>query len=236
MTRAPSEARCEISMTYYSSRLSGLRLQAVYDLATPRIRRYLDEEIAHVRSRLRRGDLVLELGCGYGRVMWGLAIDARCVVGIDTAPDNLALARTLAPRSGGCAFTLMDAVRLGFRNGAFDLVACVQNGICAFRVDPFRLMSEALRVTRPGGRVLFSTYAEAFWPHRLEWFERQADVGLVGTIDRQATGDGLIACLDGFRSGTMRAADFEALCRRLGVAGKLEEVDGSSLFCEVTSV
>lgn len=81
--------------------------------------------------------------------------------------------------------------------------------------------------------MLFSSYAESFWPHRLEWFERQAEAGLVGELDREATVDGVIACRDGFRSGTMRRADFERLCTALSVEATLTEVDGSSLFCEL---
>jgi len=90
-----------------------------------------------------------------------------------------------------------------------------------------------VRVTRSGGRLLFSTYAARFWPHRLEWFEAQAAHGLVGEIDRAATRDGVIVCRDGFRAVTWDEAGFRRLVEPLGLAPGFVEVDGSSLFCEL---
>jgi len=127
----------------------------------------------------------------------------------------------------------MDASALTFRDGAFDVVVCVQNGICAFAVDPERLMREALRVTGPGGRVLFSTYSAAFWSERLQWFESQAAAGLVGAIDYDHTQNGTIVCKDGFRAGMFSTEAFLVLCRRLGVEPIITTVDDSSVFCEI---
>ena len=218
---------------YYSEKLGGARLRRCYELASDRVREYLEAEITHVQSRLQPADSVLELGCGYGRVATRLAEVASAVVGVDTSDESLGLARELGAGDPRCEFLHMDATDLRFEEGHFDAVVCIQNGICAFGVDPLRLLREALRVTRPGGRALFSTYSDRFWEHRLAWFEAQTAAGLLGPIDRSATGDGVIACTDGFRSGRLRPADFEALCERLGVAGEVTEVDGSSVFCEI---
>jgi 2-polyprenyl-6-hydroxyphenyl methylase/3-demethylubiquinone-9 3-methyltransferase len=176
---------------------------------------------------------VLELGCGYGRVALRLAGRGGRVTGIDLSAESVEMARTLAAGATDVAFRVMDASMLDFPNASYDRTVCVQNGIRAFRVDPAGLVREAVRVTRPGGRAIFSSYAEAFWPHRLRWFEIQADLGLVGPIDRAATRDGVIACTDGFRSGTMTPAGFEALCREAGLRFTIEEVDRSSVFCEI---
>ncbi len=184
-------------------------------------------------SRIRPGDSVLELGCGYGRVTREVAGAAGRVVGIDTAVESLDLARSLGGEGARCEYLEMDAVNLEFADGEFDLVFCIQNGICAFGVDPEALVEEALRVTRPGGRALFSTYSSRFWSHRLEWFELQAAEELVGAIDHEATGGGVIVCRDGLRLGAMGEDDFRALCDKVGVEYELTEVDGSSLFCEL---
>jgi SAM-dependent methyltransferase len=220
-------------MGYYADKLSAARLRACYDAAPPRVRRYLEAELRHLLSRVPPGSSVLETGCGYGRVAFRLAERAGRVTGIDSSAESIAMARTLARGAAGLEFRVMDAAALEFPNATFDVTACVQNGICAFRVDSARLLREAARVTRPGGRVIFSSYAGRFWAHRLRWFEIQADLGLVGAIDREATGDGVIACEDGFRSGTMPPARFEALCREVGLAFTIEEIDGSSVFCEI---
>jgi len=219
-------------MPYYADSLSGDNLRRCYGVAPPRVRRYLTAEIAHVRERLRPVDTVLELGCGYGRIVLTLAPHVARIVGIDTAPANLALAAQLGAAYPNCDFLAMDAVDLDFPDGSFDAVLCLQNGICAFGCDQEQLVREAARACRPGGRLFFSSYAEEFWTDRLAWFELQAAHGLMGAIDHEATGDGVIVCADGFRSGFMGPAEFTALWQRLGLAADVTTVDGSATFCE----
>jgi 2-polyprenyl-6-hydroxyphenyl methylase/3-demethylubiquinone-9 3-methyltransferase len=220
---------------YYAARLSGERLRRCYEIATPRVRRYFEEEIRFVLDRLEPDDTVLELGCGYGRVALRLADVAGRVVGIDTSPESLVLARRLAGPRSRCEFLQMDGLEMTFADFEFDKVVCVQNGICSFGVDREMLVREALRVTRPGGPLFFSTYSERFWPERLHWFEAQAAAGLVGPIDHDKSGNGTIACKDGFRSGTMTPNAFRLLGQRLGLAVEVTEVDESSVFCEIVA-
>lgn len=219
--------------TYYSEKLSGKRLQRCYEMAPERIHQYLEAEIRHALSCLRPTDQVLELGCGYGRIMGRLACVVRRVVGIDTAPESLELGRSLFDGNDRCEFLCMDASDLRFPDCSFDAVLCLQNGICAFGVDQVRLLGEALRVTRPSGIVLLSSYSDKFWSDRLAWFEVQAAMGLVGPIDRVASTNGVIVCEDGFRAGRMTADEFHRLCSKIGVEAFVCEVDDSSVFCEV---
>jgi len=216
---------------YYVKKLSGERLRRCYAIAPPRVVRYLEAEIRHLESLVETGDRVLELGCGYGRVAFALAGRAGHVVGVDTAGESLRLARDLDESNGRCAFLRMDAARLGFRDAVFDVVACVQNGVCAFGLDPRILIRQALRVLRPGGRLVLSSYAPGFWSQRLDWFERQAREGLVGEIDRDASGDGVIVCRDGFRAAALDGEGFMRLGEDLELVPEITEVDGSSVFC-----
>ena len=218
---------------YYADNLSGERLQRCYEIAPPRVRRYLEAEIEFVLKHVRPGDSVLELGCGYGRVLGRLQGHARLVTGIDTSAESLDLARRLLGDDPALRLQEMDAIDLGFDDGEFDIVVCIQNGLCAFGVDRVALLREAIRVTRPGGTVLVSSYAQRFWADRLDWFRRQAAAGLIGPIDEQATGDGVIVCADGLRLGVVGRDGFTELTRAGGVEGQVTEVDASSIFCVI---
>ena len=218
---------------YYDGKLAAARLRRVYDLASPRVRQYLEAELEYVLNRLEPGDVALELGCGYGRVLGPLAARARLAVGVDTSFASLALAREELAPYDKVRLVQADAARLGCRDNVFDVVACIQNGISAFHVGPGELMAEAVRVTRPGGLALFSSYAAAFWEDRLAWFEAQAAEGLLGEIDYARTGGGVIVCRDGFTATMFAPEDFRVLAASLGVEARVEEVDGSSVFCEI---
>ena len=215
---------------YYDQKLFGHGLRKVYEIASSRVRQYLEAEIRFVVERISRQDRVLELGCGYGRVLGPMAHAAGMAVGVDTSFHSLELVAFACGRS---CLAAMNAGDLGFQNHVFHLTACVQNGISAFHVNPVKLMKEALRVTRPGGRVLFSTYTSEFWPHRLQWFKDQARHGLLGEIDEAATENGTIVCKDGFKAVTFSKEDLLKTTRRLHVKAEFHVVDGSSLFCEI---
>ncbi len=218
---------------YYTEKLSGRRLELCYEIATPRVSQYLEAELQHVLTCVRSTDIVLELGCGYGRVALRLAEVVRRVVGIDTARESLEMAREHAGVNSRCKFLNMDALDIQLAAGKFDAVICVQNGICAFGVNQEALMREALRVTRSRGIILFSTYSDRFWRHRLAWFQAQAEADLIGPIDYAASGDGVIICKDGFRAGRFTPEDWRLLCSRIGCDPEIMEIDGSSVFCEI---
>ena len=219
--------------TYYSDKLSADRLKRAYGIAPARVRRYLEAEISHVLEKIRPGEMVLELGCGYGRVLGRLASRAGLAVGIDTSPASLILAREALSSRTNATLSCMNAIDLAFGGDTFDCVVCIQNGISAFHVDKSDLIAESVRVTKRGGMVLFSTYAEKFWDARLEWFRLQSEAGLVGRIDEAKTRRGLIVCEDGFTATTIRESDFRALTSGLKADTRIVEVDESSLFCEI---
>jgi ubiquinone/menaquinone biosynthesis C-methylase UbiE len=218
---------------YYSRQLSANRLARCYDIAPPRVKQYLWAEVNHVVKHIQASDVVAELGCGYGRVLRDLLPHASNVIGIDISMDSLRLAIDYIGRTERCQLVQSDASRISLHDGSVDKVVCIQNGISAFKVDPSRLIKECIRITRKGGSCIFSSYSDAFWEHRLEWFRLQANEGLIGEIDWSLTTDGVIACKDGFRATTFRSEDFRELCNAAGIDGFVSEVDKSSIFCRI---
>lgn len=197
------------------------------------MRQYLRAEIEHVCGKINQGDLILDLGCGYGRVLPAFASRAGMVVGIDSSISSLVSAVDTVRNLRACYVVCMDAVNLAIPDKTFDKVICIQNGISAFNIDQRDLIRESIRVTRPGGIALFSSYSDKFWGQRLEWFRLQAAAGLLGEIDMSRTGDGVIICKDGFKATTVSPKHFEELTAEFNVSSKIFEVDESSVFCEI---
>lgn len=220
-------------VSYYVKSLSSNRLQSVYETAPARIKQYLNAEIEFVLSKIKPGDRLLELGCGYGRVLKMLADKAGLVVGVDISLDTLLFAVRRAKVSKNLCFSAMDAAFLGIKNKTFDAVICIQNGISALHIDPKTLVTESFRVLSSGGKLLFSSYSENFWDERLNWFRFQAEMGLIGKIDESRSRDGKIVCEDGFTATTFSSEDFFTLFSEFNKTPELTEVDRSSLFCEV---
>jgi len=218
---------------YYSESLSAERLELCYRLAPPRVTQYLSAEIHHLVSLIPKGAAVLELGCGFGRVLERIAEVSSLACGIDISLDSLRLARNRLGATANVIIADSDASNPAFGAASFDVVCCIQNGISAFHCDQRALMKTAVTLAKPNGKVLFSSYADEFWEHRLEWFRIQSTHGLVGEIDESATRDGTIVCRDGFTATTVTARQFSELARGLGKNFTVRIVDGSSVFCEI---
>jgi ubiquinone/menaquinone biosynthesis C-methylase UbiE len=218
---------------YYREKLASEKLRQVYGIAPPRVKQYLDAEINYIMKHIHANDSILELGCGYGRVLERVLSSPAWITGIDTSIASLLTAREVLMATQNVALAQMDAVNLGFADNSFDVVIGIQNGISAFHVDQRELIKESIRVTKPGGMILFSSYSCKFWSDRLEWFRLQSEAGLLGEIDYDKTHDGVIVCKDGFTATTVEPEQFLDLVAGFDISATIEEIDESSIFCKI---
>jgi len=218
---------------YYSKQLSSNTLKRCYDIAPPRVQQYLNAEMSHVLKHVSESDTVLELGCGYGRVLKKILPFSSDVIGIDTSKDSLRLASEYTESNPKCFLIQASAEKLPFPDNSIDKVVCIQNGVSAFKIDPQQLILESMRVTKGGGVCMYSSYSPKFWTHRLDWFQLQADAGLIGEIDQDQTKDGVIYCKDGFKATTFTSDNFKDLISMMDIEATIVEVDTSSIFCKI---
>ncbi|MFH2035130.1 MAG: class I SAM-dependent methyltransferase [Candidatus Zixiibacteriota bacterium] len=216
---------------YYAKNLSAARLKRCYDIAPPRIRQYLKSELNQIISYMGNDKTVLELGCGYGRIIREICPKSLFVTGIDNSISNLIMAKDYLAKYKNHSLAQMDAGQLGFSDNSFNIVLCIQNGISAFKINPEILVTEAIRLTTRKGIIVFSSYSERFWDERLHWFELQAREGLLGEIDYDQTGNGIITCKDGFKATTFGSKQFREITDRLNLKADIFEVNQSSVFC-----
>ncbi|HVU58959.1 MAG TPA: methyltransferase domain-containing protein [Puia sp.] len=100
---------------------------------------------------------ILEIACGTGRVTRHLqkAFPGVRLIATDINKDMVDIARRLTP-GANIEWQTADARELPFDDHSFDMVI-FQFGLM-FVPDKQKALSEAQRVLRPGGRLLFSTW------------------------------------------------------------------------------
>ena len=96
---------------------------------------------------------VLDLCCGQGNVSAGLVRAGARVTGLDFSPAMLKMARAAVPEA---QFVEGDAMFLSFEDQTFDAVT-IGFGI-PHVPDPPKVVAEARRVLRRGGRLAFSVW------------------------------------------------------------------------------
>jgi SAM-dependent methyltransferase len=111
------------------------------------IHRLLEPLLAGQETRLR----ALDLGCGTGDVLRGLARERLLVVGVDLVPEMLIVAMQNNPED---RFAASDAAHLPFRPGSFDVV--ISAGVFEYLPDPPAALRGVRELLRPGGHLILS--------------------------------------------------------------------------------
>ena len=121
-----------------------------------------EHRIARELLELASGGTVLDIACGPGNFVrdFAAAVGRRgLVVGLDASPTMLARAVDDTPVAPNVAYVRGDAIRLPFRNGAFDAICC----FAALHLfgEPLAALDAMARALAPGGRLAILTSARA---------------------------------------------------------------------------
>ncbi|HUG89998.1 MAG TPA: methyltransferase domain-containing protein [Planctomycetaceae bacterium] len=123
---------------------------AVYD----ELFRYIDGHLSFGPS-----DEVLEVGAGSGLLLERIAARVRRAMGTDISAEQL----RLVPALDNVEVRRMDSDRLELADASFDKVVC--KGVFQYFPDreyAVQCLSEMVRVTRPGGRILLGDLFNAY--------------------------------------------------------------------------
>ena len=110
-----------------------------------------DEPVVAEYLARREPGVALDAACGTGRFAEFLASRGHRVIGVDSSPDMLALARQRVP---GAKFHLAGLDRLPLPDDSVDVIVCALALEHVASLDP--VLAEFARVLRPGGDLVIS--------------------------------------------------------------------------------
>jgi SAM-dependent methyltransferase len=108
--------------------------------------------LADLIESLNAESLVLDIGCGPGRVLGFLARRGVPCIGLDRSRISVGL----AAERYHCPVVVGDNLRLPFADGSADVV--VSDGVIHHTEDPRTAFFENCRVLKPGGRMYLAVY------------------------------------------------------------------------------
>lgn len=121
-------------------------------------------------SGIENANRVLEVGCGTGAILGNLPEVVPLQVGLDIDYTHLNLAIRKSLRS---SLTQGDGHTLPYPEDCFDITLC--HFLLLWVADPAQVLSEMVRVTRPGGTVL--ALAEPDYGGRIDYPEELSQLG-----------------------------------------------------------
>lgn len=106
------------------------------------------------------GPDVLDVGCSQGIASILLAREGHRMIGIDREHEAIRAARERLDQEEAqvrerVEFRIAEGRAVGFANGSFDAVLLGE--VLEHQLDPGKLLEEATRVLRPGGRIVVTT-------------------------------------------------------------------------------
>jgi SAM-dependent methyltransferase len=109
----------------------------------------------------------LDIGCGSGyRLLEILDRGEKLLVGGDINVNNLMkISEKIKIVTQSIFFTGFDAVKMPFKDGAFDVVLC--NLVLAYVKDDMVVLNEISRILKPGGSLLLRTTSLGFYLKRV---------------------------------------------------------------------
>jgi SAM-dependent methyltransferase len=118
-------------------------------------------EIISNAIKVKRGEVIIDIGCGVGTFTYRMAIRGGKAIGVDYSLGSLKVAQSLAKRkfkeTAMTHFVAADATLLPFQDSSADAIVAADFIEHINDIDKERLLDEASRILSKNGRIIIFT-------------------------------------------------------------------------------
>jgi ubiquinone/menaquinone biosynthesis C-methylase UbiE len=127
----------------------------------PLVKEWLNKENDYLEKNIKKGAIVLDVGCGFGRNIKAIYRVAKKIAGIDNDRLFCEDIRKKLARFKNVEFFCEDARKMHFLSNTFDYVICMGNTFGNFGKYKLKILKEMKRVAKKGGKIVVSVYKDS---------------------------------------------------------------------------
>jgi len=191
----------------------------------PLISDWIEKETLWLQQNIKRGSVVLDVGCGWGRNLKVIAKIVKKGVGIDNDPEIIKIAKRKLAKFKNIEVFLEDAEEMHFKDDTFDYVFCLGNTFGNFGRDKYKILKEIKRVAKKNGKIVISVYSENAFDERIKGYKR------VGWKIKKITKEGTVYTKDGIISEQFSKRKIKEIFLKTGLNAKIIELNPISYIC-----
>ncbi|MDP1884475.1 MAG: class I SAM-dependent methyltransferase [Candidatus Moranbacteria bacterium] len=124
------------------------------------LQKFFTGDIDFIKNKLTRNQNILEVGCGFGRLLYPLSTVSKNVTGIDFSKNQIQKTANNTKQSKNITVRLMRAEKMNFKNNCFDQSICLNNSLGNMPGIEKQVIQEMKRITKAGGKIIVRVFAD----------------------------------------------------------------------------
>jgi ubiquinone/menaquinone biosynthesis C-methylase UbiE len=211
-------------------------INLVEKTSNPFLQGYMRAELEYITNKIEnsKDKTFIDVGAGYGRVIPELSIIAKNILAVELDKQMLAELKKRAPQYQNVSVVECDAQELSKNLKDFNIdkpvVLCLQNSLGTPHGDPYKIISEMVKVAQKNGELIISLFTqEALKDYGIPIYNSVFE--LVGEPDLEKTDfiNGNFISKTGYRSHWWRPEEREQIFKILG-GSLVAEVEGDCFY------
>ena len=130
-----------------------------------------EQEEAYIKRSIKKGDNVLDVGCGTGRTILSIVDIAENITGLDIDPKAIEDTKKNTANYKNVDIVLGSATNIPFEDKTFDVVVFSMT-LVNLDTEKSKALSEMKRVAKDGAKIIVSVYSEKATEERMSMYKQ----------------------------------------------------------------